>query len=192
MTNTTVTMSNSKQDLQMNAAEKLKKGLLIWSRVVLFYFLQFVLRVSPNACTDSLMTTYNFDAATLGGIMSFYYVGYVLMQIPAGVILDRIGVRLPVVLSILMCSVGVLLFAIASNATVLSIARLLMGIGSAFGFLSNVKVASLWFDEKKMPLFVGLTLAAGTLGAKVAGSPLVYLLEALGWQSDLEVLAAAG
>ena len=158
----------------------------------LFYFFQFILRVSPNACTDALMTTYNFDAATLGSIMSFYYMGYVVMQVPAGIILDRIGVRLPVVASILMCSLGVLLFAIASNSLILSIARLLMGVGSAFAFLSNVKVASLWFDPKKMPLFVGLTLAAGTLGAKVAGSPLVYLLDALGWQSALELLAVAG
>lgn len=178
--------------LQMDASEKFKKGFLIWSSVALFYFFQFILRVSPNACTDALMTTYNFDAATLGSIMSFYYIGYVVMQIPAGVILDRIGVRLPVVVSVLMCSVGVLLFAIASNSVVLSIARLLMGFGSAFAFLSNVKVASLWFDPKKMPLFIGLTLAAGTLGAKVAGSPLVYLLEALGWQSALELLAASG
>ena len=192
MSNRTVAVSNSNQDLKMNANEKFKKGLLIWSSVALFYFFQFILRVSPNACTDSLMSAYNFDAATLGGIMSFYYIGYVVMQIPAGIILDRIGVRTPVVASILMCSIGVLLFAIASNATVLSIARLLMGIGSAFAFLSNVKVASLWFDPKKMPLFIGLTLAAGTLGAKVAGSPLVYLLDAMGWQSALELLAVSG
>lgn len=176
----------------MDATEKFKKGLLIWSSVALFYFFQFILRVSPNACTDALMTTYNFDAATLGSIMSFYYIGYVLMQIPAGVILDRVGVRLPVVTSVLMCSVGVLLFAIASNSVILSVARLLMGFGSAFAFLSNVKVASLWFGPKKMPLFIGLTLAAGTLGAKIAGSPLVYLLEAIGWQSALELLAASG
>jgi len=88
--------------LQMDATEKFKKGFLIWSSVALFYFFQFILRVSPNACTDSLMTAYNFDAATLGSIMSFYYIGYVIMQVPAGVILDRVGVRLPVIVSILM------------------------------------------------------------------------------------------
>ena len=176
----------------MTTVTKFKKGLLIWSTVALFYFFQFILRVSPNACTDSLMTAYNFDAVTLGSIMSFYYIGYVMMQIPAGIILDRIGVRIPVVASILMCSLGVLLFAIASNAMILSIARLLMGVGSAFAFLSNVKVASLWFDPKRMPLFIGLTFAAGTLGAKVAGSPLVYLLDAIGWQSALQVLAVGG
>jgi MFS family permease len=124
--------------------------------------------------------------------MSFYYIGYVVMQIPAGIILDRIGVRTPVVVSICLCSLGVLLFAVASNPFILSMARLLMGVGSAFAFLSNVKVASLWFDPKRMPLFVGLTLAAGTLGAKVAGSPLVYLLQTLGWQTALQVLAASG
>ncbi|HBN23230.1 MAG TPA: hypothetical protein DD412_08350 [Holosporales bacterium] len=192
MINTKKSLSKMEGILQMDATEKFKKGFLIWSSVALFYFFQFTLRVSPNACTDALMTTYNFDAATLGSIMSFYYIGYVIMQVPAGVILDRIGVRLPVVASVLMCSTGVLLFAIASNSIVLSIARLLMGVGSAFAFLSNVKVASLWFDPKKMPLFIGLTLAAGTLGAKVAGFPLVYLLDALGWQSALELLAASG
>lgn len=185
-------MSKTNMAIPMDATERFKKGLLIWSTVALFYFFQFILRVSPNACTDALMTTHNFDAATLGSIMSFYYIGYVIMQIPAGVILDRIGVRIPVIVSILVCSLGVLLFAIASNSFVLSIARLLMGVGSAFAFLSNIKVASLWFDPKKLPLFIGLSLAAGTLGAKVAGSPLVYLLEALGWQSALELLAITG
>lgn len=176
----------------LSPQEKFKKGTLIWISVVLFYFFQFVLRVSPNACTDSLMAEYGYDAATLGGIMSFYYVGYVLMQLPAGVLLDRIGVRRPVVLAIIMCSLGVLLFAIASSSTVLTIARLMMGIGSAFAFLSNVKVASIWFNSNKMPLYVGLTLAAGTLGAKVAGSPLVYLLNTIGWKSALQLLAVCG
>lgn len=191
MNNTMVTMSDSQEDLKMSS-DKFKKGLFMWSSAALFYFFQFILRVSPNACTDSLMSAYNFDAATLGSIMSFYYIGYVLLQIPAGIILDRIGVRIPVVTAMLMCSIGVLLFAIASNAYVLSVARLLMGVGSAFAFLSGVKLASLWFDPKKMPLFVGMALAAGTLGAKLAGSPLVYLINTIGWQQALELLAGLG
>lgn len=187
--------SHAKSHLEsghMTTSEKFKKGILIWSCAALFYFFQFILRVSPNACTDNLMSDYGFDAATLGSIMSFYYIGYVVMQLPAGIILDRVGVRMPVLLSILMCSLGVLLFAVASSPLVLTIARFLMGFGSAFAFLTNVKVASLWFEPKHMPLFVGLTLAAGTLGAKVAGSPLVYLLSVLGWKSALQLLAFSG
>ncbi len=184
--------SKGAQHNNLTKEEKFKKGLLIWGSVALFYFFQFILRVSPNACTDSLMVAYGFDAVTLGSIMSFYYIGYVVMQLPAGIILDRVGVKLPVVFAIIMCSLGVLLFAIAESSIILTLARLMMGIGSSFAFLSNVKVASLWFDPKKMPLFVGLTLLAGTLGAKVAGSPLVYLLDVLGWQSALQLLAISG
>ncbi len=199
MTINSANQNSSRQEKQENTshnnlepAQKFKKGLLIWSSVAMFYFFQFVLRVSPNACTDNLMADYGFDATTLGSIMSFYYIGYVLTQLPAGIILDRVGVRIPVFLAVLMCSVGVLLFAIASSEPILKVARLLMGVGSSFAFLSNVKVASLWFDPKKMPLFVGLTLAAGTLGAKIAGSPLVHLLDILGWKSALQLLAFSG
>lgn len=172
--------------------ESYKRGLLIWVCTAFFYFFQFILRVSPSACADNLMEVLNIDAYVLGSIMSFYYTGYVMMQIPAGIVLDRLGVRKPLAVSISLCALGVFLFAFPKNIVVLSLGRFLMGVGSAFAFLSNVKVASLWFKPKHMALFIGLTLTGGTFGAVVAGSPLAIMLGHLGWQKTLIILAIMG
>ena len=171
---------------------RFRKGLMVWGTAAFFYFFQFILRVSPNACADSIMTNLAIDATTLGGVIGFYYTGYTLMQIPAGVILDRIGVRLPVVLGMILCSLGVVVFAFAKSLVILSIARFIMGFGSAFALLSSIKLVSVWFRPRIMSVFIGLTLLAGTIGAVVGGAPLTLLFDYIGWKITLLFLAGCG
>jgi MFS family permease len=171
---------------------RFRKGLVIWGTAAFFYFFQFILRVSPSACADSIMASLTIDAATLGGVIGFYYTGYTLMQIPAGIVLDRIGVRLPVVVGMVLCSLGVFVFAFAKSLVVLSIARFMMGFGSAFALLSNIKLVSVWFKPRIMSVFIGLTLLAGTIGAVVGGAPLTLLFDHVGWKTTLVFLAGCG
>lgn len=169
-----------------------KKAITVWLCTALFYLYQFVIRVSPGVFEKDIVSTLGIDACTLGGVISFYYYGYSSMQIPAGVILDSIGVRRPLIICCLLCAAGAFLFASTQNLYLMSFARLLMGVGSAFGFISNVRVASLWFSPKRLSLMIGLTLLAGTLGAISANEPLAALVSHIGWQNSIYIIGAAG
>lgn len=159
------------------------KGLIMWFCAALFYGFQFIVRVSPGVMAEDLMTTLSVDACILGVLASAYYYGYAGMQIPAGILIDRIGVRHPLSVACILCALGCFIFATSTDLSVLTIGRFLMGIGSAFGLLSCIKVSSEWLPPKLLTFFVGMALIIGTTGAVGGTRPLSMLLDAYDWQT---------
>lgn len=162
---------------------------IMWFCGALFYGFQFILRVSPGVIANDLMTSLNLEACALGTLASFYYYGYAFMQIPAGLLLDYFGPRRPLSVACLLCGVGCVFFAWGESMLVLGIGRAFMGIGSAFGILSCIKIASVWFAPQRLSLFIGLSILLGTVGATAGGTPLAFLVEKYNWQNTILLLA---
>ena len=164
------------------------RNILMWLCTAVFYAYQFVLRVSPSVMTGELQDVLSIEACALGTVISFYYYGYAGFQIPVGLMLDRVGVRRPLTLACGLCLVGCLFF-ITGNLIMMSIGRFLMGVGSAFGFLSSLKIATLWLPMERYAFFIGLSLLLGTTGAASAGSPLSFLIDLFGWKETIMILS---
>lgn len=165
---------------------------IVWSAPVLFYFYQFTIRVSPSVLADHIMADLGLHATAMGALASWYYIGYTGMQIPVGLLIDRIGVRLPLSVAALLCVAGCYLFSISDNLAVMSFGRLMMGVGSALGFLSCVKTASLWFSPQRLGLIIGMTMMIGTMGGIFGGLPLSELVEHVGWRTSVQGLSVFG
>lgn len=123
--------------------------------------------------------------------LSFFW-AYVLLQIPAGLLLDQLGPRRLLISAALVCSLGTGLFASAESLFIASIGRFWTGVGSAFAFLSCVKVATIWFPPHKLSILIGLTLFLGTLGASAGGLPMSLLVDIVGWRNALGLMALLG
>jgi MFS family permease len=164
----------------------------MWFCAACFYGFQFILRVSPGIIANDLKTTLMIDACVLGTIISFYYTCYSLMQVPTGLILDRFGVRIPLSIACLLCSLGSLIFTYGDSVAVFSLGRALMGMGSAFGFLSCVKVASQNFVAQRLAMFISLTMVVGTTGGMSAGTPFAGLVSCVGWREAYKFMAISG
>lgn len=158
----------------------------------LFYCYQFVVRVSPNMVADELRQTFLIDASTFGLIIGFYYWSYSGIQIPLGIIMDRIGTRRLVSGAGIVVGIGCYMFAHTDSIIVASIARFLMGLGAACGFVGTLKLGSLWFPPRWMGIVIGLTMVFGTLGAVLGQTPLRILVEAVGWQETYTILSIVG
>ncbi len=184
-------MSDNTQSIQLKRTSAALPW-LIWSCPVFFYFFQFAIRVSPSVLADDIMADLGLQAYAMGTLASWYYIGYTVMQIPVGLLIDRVGVRFPLFASAILCFIGCYIFAITDNLYVMSFGRLMTGLGSAFGFLSCVKVASVWFSPKKLGLIIGLSMMVGTMGATFGGAPLNEIADALGWRFSVKVLAMLG
>ena len=165
---------------------------LIWGCAAIFYLYQFIIRVSPSVMADQLMRDLGIQACAMGTLASFCYTGYVSMQVPAGLILDRIGIRKPLALAAILIMSGSFLFASSKDINIMSFGRLLIGVGSAFGFLSCVKSASVWLPPHRLGLAIGLSFMLGTAGAVLGGLPLATLSETIGWSNTMFLLGAVG
>ena len=165
---------------------------LIWSCAALFYCYQFLLRVAPSVMTHELMADFQVDAAVLGTLTSFYYYAYAGLQVPVGTLLDKYGPRRLLTVAALLCTLGCALFACAESVMVASMGRFLIGTGSAFGFLSCMKLGTLWFPPQRISTIIGLTLLLGTLGGMSGSYPMSFLVDGMGWRGATWITATGG
>ncbi|OJV45183.1 MAG: hypothetical protein BGO28_00045 [Alphaproteobacteria bacterium 43-37] len=138
------------------------------------------------------MSSFGVTAAALGVLTSSYYLMYAPLQLPLGIILDRLGARRLATISVVICAMGCIIFSTASNLVTAQIGRMLMGAGSASAFLSCIKVASTWLPPQKFSIAAGLTMMIGTLGASSASRPLAMLIQGMGWRQTILLFACIG
>src|SRR6266478_3668426 len=88
---------------------------LAWATVAIAYAIAFLQRMSPQSVSFGFMHDFDTDAAGVAMLASSYFWGYTLMQIPAGVLVDRYGAKRGALFSMAACSLGSAAFALARN-----------------------------------------------------------------------------
>ncbi|MCF8199185.1 MAG: MFS transporter [Sulfuritalea sp.] len=159
----------------------------VWGLGALLYLIGFYQRVAPAVITDQLMTEFAIGGAALGNLSAFYFYSYVAMQIPTGMIADRWGPRRLLTAGAGVAALGTALFAFAPDIYWASVGRLLIGGSVAVAFVSMLKLASHWFSPQQYALASGMALLMGVVGGVVAGVPLRFVVEAVGWRPVMAV-----
>lgn len=172
--------------------KNLMKAWIIWACAGLFYFYEMILRASTGVMANDLMRDFAVASTSLGVLSSFYYYSYVALQIPCGVIVDRLGTRKVITFSTLLCVAGSVMFAVSDSLVFAQLGRFLIGAGSACAFLSCLKIGSDWFLPAQFAIIAGLTNMMGTLGGMVSGPPFAFLMNAYGWRNATLIAAAVG
>jgi MFS family permease len=141
---------------------------------------------------DPLMRDLGVGAAVLGNLSAFYFYAYAGLQIPVGMAVDRWGPRRVLTAATTFCALGSLCFALSDTLVWLYLGRLMIGIGSAFGFVGALTLAGRWFAPRRFALVSGLTMMAGMLGGILGQAPLAIVVDAVGWRAPLLGAAVAG
>lgn len=166
-------------------------GFFVWGFGALFYLIGFFQRVAPAVITDELMRDFQISAAALGNLSAIYFYSYVAMQVPTGILADRLGPRRLLTAGALIASAGAVLFALAPGFLWAGVGRCLIGGSVAVAFVGLLKVASAWFAPRRYALVSGLALFFGIIGAVGAGTPLRVLVDLFGWRPVVLVSALA-
>lgn len=164
----------------------------VWLIASFFYAYQYLLRVMPNIMLDDIMEQFHISAATFGQFSGIYYIGYSLMHMPIGIMLDRFGPRKVMSLCILLTVVGMLPLIFASHWIYPIAGRLLIGMGSSAAILGVFKIVRITFSEKLFPRMLSLSVTIGLIGAIYGGGPVSYMRETFGYQTLILFFAAGG
>jgi len=164
---------------------------VIWLLSTIFMFYKYAIEVSPSIMSSDLMKEFSLTGAQMGNFAASYFYAYLLLQIPAGLLLDRWGPRRVATTAILVCACGVFLFSIATTFYIACIGRFLTGVGAAFAAVNCIKLIANWFPIGKYAFMMGLMMTLAMLGAVGGQAPLSYLISHLGWRHTMELLALA-
>ena len=157
-----------------------------------FYLYEYILQVAPSVMADSMMQTFNVNAAGFGIVSAFYFYAYAPMQLPAGVLFDRYGPRKLMTAALLLCALGSFFFASTNQLVTASLGRFLIGIGSAFSFIGVLVLVSRWFKPSQFAILAGITQLMASVGAIFGEMPLAKLISVVGWRNASFILALVG
>jgi len=164
----------------------------IWAIVTAYFFWDYLQQVAPGAMGPYWIKAFHIDHATLGVIAGFYFYSYGIMQIPVGVIDDHLGPHRPLVAAVCVAVAGNVIMALADSPLSAEIARLMIGAGTAFSFVSCLKLISNWFPHQYFGTLVGLTSLIGMIGGIAGEAPLTAAIGAFGWRTTIWMLAFIG
>ena len=158
---------------------------LMWSLIIIFYFYQYFLRVSPVVLTEELLTYFHIDASALGFFSASYFLIYALLQIPVGILIDRFGSKKILPAACLICGLGTLCLAGAEHMFLANLGRILQGLGSSFAFIGMIYVSAHYFPITILGFLVCLGDSLGRLGAVFASGPYAELITFISWKVSL-------
>ena len=148
-------------------------------------------RVNLSAVLTEIGKDMGLDKERQGMAMSAFFWTYTIFQIPAGMLVDRFGVR-----TLYLC--GFLLWSVASAATtliggsfaLLILLRLLVGTGESVVTSSSLRYIRDHFEEKRRGLAVGIYMSGTKIGPAVGIPIAAYLAKDFGWQTMFLILGA--
>ncbi len=165
---------------------------IIWSIVGFYYLYEIILRVLPSTMRLELISQFQINAAQFGLFTSFYYLSYVIMQIPTGLIVDRYSIRKTLLTACLFCILGLFLIHHTDQFLIAGIGRFIIGFGSAFAYVYTLKVATIWLPKKHFGLAICIADSLGMIGAIFADIIFVKINAASGIQHSANLLLIAG
>lgn len=169
-----------------------KKAYIVCFSAALFFFYEFIQGNLFGSISKDMMQAFAITADKMVFLSSIYFVANVIFLFPAGVLLDRFSTRRIILVSLLICIFGTFLLANTHSFQVALLCRFLTGIGSAFCFLSSIRLATRWFPANKMALITGLIVTMAMTGGMVAQTPMTLLINELGWRMALMFDGAVG
>lgn len=132
------------------------------------------------------------DASKLGIVLSAFFMGYALMQIPGGWLADRFGSRKVIVAAVIAWSIFTALSGLAWSLTSLLLIRFLFGIGEGGYPAASTKAISDYFPKDKRTKAQSTMMSSNAFGAALAPILCAPLLVAFGWRNVFFIVGLLG
>ena len=162
---------------------KVNKSILIFCVFAFGFFISNLLRSITATLTPVLTLEFDLTAGNLGLLAGGYFLGFSLMQIPAGYLLDKYGPKKVVAYLLLIALISTISFAFAKNFTGLLISRFFIGVGVAACLMGPLTGYRVWFEEKYQQRANSWMLMVASFGFVISTLPVQILLPVIGWRS---------
>ncbi len=156
----------------------------MWFFLITLHLITTFHRVSFNVVADLLTAEFNLTGAGLGNLAAAYTYMYVIMQIPGGMLVDRLGPRRIALLTGLLMAAGSLVIGFAPGAGLVFLGRLLIGLGGSVILINIFKFQASWFSPAKFATLSGLAIMFSGSGALFGATPLALLVNLAGWRAS--------
>ena len=156
-----------------------------WSVVALLFggmVVSYIDRGNLSIAANSIMRDFGLAPASMGMLMSAFFWTYGLFQIPAGTLVDRVGIRWIYAAAFLTWSLASAGIALSRGATDIFALRLLLGLAEAIGPIASLTFIRQNFEGREQGLPTAIYVGAQNLGPAIGSWVGTQLLDSHGWR----------
>lgn len=125
-------------------------------------------------------------------ITTFFMIDYALGQTFTGKLMDAVGTRLGMTISIIGWSISIALHSFARSLMSFNIFRFMLGFSEAGNWPGATKSNAEWFPAKERAIAQGIFGAGASLGSVVSAPIIAFLYIVFGWKMTFVLIAALG
>lgn len=162
-------------------------ALLLMSGVV-----NYLDRSTLSIATPLIRQDLGFSVPQMGLLLSAFLWAYAFAQLPAGMLIDRLGARLTLAMSLALWSVAQTFGGVVNGFSQFFAARMVLGVGEAPQFPTSARIVRDWFAKHERGTATGIWNSSSTLGTAISAPLLTILMLNLGWRWMFVVMGVAG
>lgn len=157
-------------------------------------FLCYIDRVNLSVAILAMQQTFGWSETVKGAVLSSFFVGYLIFQVPSGYLANRYGGRLVLGIAVLWWSLFTILTPVTAfvGLPLLLAARVALGLGEAATFPGAYNLFSRWIPTNERSRAVSILLSGIPLGTLFALVVTGWMVERFGWPSVFYAFGAAG
>jgi ACS family hexuronate transporter-like MFS transporter len=166
-----------------------------WRIVVLLFFLSvlnYLDRQTLSVLAPTLRGELGFTTVQYSYIVTTFLVAYTLGYLFCGSVIDRLGVRMAVIIAVSVWSLAGMAHALAASWVALAASRFVLGLAESFNSPCGIKGIAEWIPKRERGLSMAIFSNGNIVGAILAPPLVSFVAIKFGWQWGFLVTGAVG
>ncbi|MFK2827051.1 MFS transporter [Bacillus sp. B190/17] len=149
-------------------------------------------RYIMNYAVLSITEDLHLSPSSTGLLLSSFFAGYAIMQMPGGWLADRFGPRKVLIAAVVLWSIFTGLTGAAWSLVSMVMIRFLFGIGEGGFQPASSKIISLTYPKDERARAMSVMLSSGGIVALIIPIASAWMLTTIGWRTMFIILGVAG
>lgn len=165
---------------------------VVFAMLYIGWCISYVDRAAINIALASIGKEFGLNPASMGVVLSAFFIGYAVMQLPGGWLADRFGSKKVIITTLFLWSIFTVMTGFAWSLASLIAIRLIFGLGEGGFPCASLKGIAENFPKAERPKMTGALLSSNYIGSALAPMVIAPLILYLGWRHMFGVVGVAG
>lgn len=149
-------------------------------------------RANIGVVVPFIKQEYHLSNTDIGALASLFYLTYAIVQIPAGYLFGRYGIRKLLTGSLVLTSLATLLIGFTSSVLQLKLARALLGAAEGPINIGIVSIINRWFPAREKGLATGIFMSSIKVAPALVPPLCAWIVNLYGWREVFFFFAIPG
>lgn len=154
--------------------------------------INYVDRAAVAVGNPEIRASFHLSFGEMGILLSAFAWSYGLAQIPAGVVVDKFGVRRALGFGMAFWSLAQIGAGFVGSLGQFVAARVLLGLSESPMYIGGTRVCTDWYTARDRALPIAIFNSSSALAPAIAPALLTLLMVAFGWRSMFIIAGLAG